>query len=366
MSFNPNVVVANGDHIYWDLFSARANLLGMSPAAKAYAGVFNRTLPVLGTANEQVLKRAAGPQILPLYGTDFRSTPVFFLQDDHDYFENDEATDEIITFPPSWFMLELARATQRLFYPEFLPDATRPGNLPWSSTGTRDGVPRSESFGTLRFGRLLEVLLYDVRRTMTLAGPSAVFVDREVEQWLLARAAATDVTHVVHAPSNPPGWSAGKWGEWYPDVLGADGKLTVATAKPYWQTGWLAQHDRLMASLAAMSGRAPLVVSGDLHAVALGRMLRAGQGSISTPTRSPSRCPGRWAPALAAGRRRFAAWGRRSRRTSTCARSWRRSNSTASRLPTSFPIASSCGSSDGSWGSPSRCWIRSSRFARRT
>ena len=57
---------------------------------------------------------AAGPQIVPVYGTDFRSTPVFFLQDDHDYFDNDEAFDEIVTFPPVWFQLELGRATQRL------------------------------------------------------------------------------------------------------------------------------------------------------------------------------------------------------------------------------------------------------------
>ena len=56
---------------------------------------------------------------------------------------------------------------------------------------------------------------------MTLAGPSAVYVDLEVEKWLKPRMAATEVTHVVHAPSNPPGWTAGKWGEWYPDVLGA-------------------------------------------------------------------------------------------------------------------------------------------------
>ena len=50
-----------------------------------------------------MLKLAAGPQIVPVYGTDFRSTPVFFLQDDHDYFDNDEAFDEIVTFPPSGF-----------------------------------------------------------------------------------------------------------------------------------------------------------------------------------------------------------------------------------------------------------------------
>ena len=54
-----------------------------------------------------------------------------------------------------------------------------------------------------------------------MAGPSAVYVDPEVEKWLMARTAATEVTHLVHVPSNPPGWTAGKWGEWYPDVLGA-------------------------------------------------------------------------------------------------------------------------------------------------
>ena len=128
---------------------------------------------------------------------------MFFIQDDHDYFDNDEATDEIITFPPSYFMLQLARATQQMYYPEHLPDVARPRGLPWSASGDRgDGV--SECFGTIRYGRLAEVLLYDVRRTMTLAGPSAVYVDLEAEKWLKARMAATEVAHVVHAPSNPP------------------------------------------------------------------------------------------------------------------------------------------------------------------
>jgi len=77
--------------------------------------------------------------------------------------------------------------------------------------------------------------------------------------------------------SSPPGWTAGKGGEWYPDVLGADGKLTVKEPKPYWQPGWLKQHDRLMAAMSAMPGRTPLVISGDLHAIGMGRMLRSGK-----------------------------------------------------------------------------------------
>ena len=98
-----------------------------------------------------------------------------------------------------------------------------------------------------------------------------------MEKWLKARTAATEVTHLVHAPSNPPGWTAGKWGEWYPDVLDADGKLTVAKPKPYWQSGWLKQHDRLMEAMTGNERAAcRLMISGDMHAIAIGRMLRSG------------------------------------------------------------------------------------------
>ena len=281
LSFKPDVAVANGDHVYWDLLSPNtAKTYGQSADALRIAGKFDRAGIVLGGDNETVLKRAVTPQIVPVYGVDFRSTPVFFLMDDHDYFDNDDAFDEIITFPPSFFMLQLGRATQHMYYPEFLPDVARPQGLAWSSMADRpDGV--SESFGTIRYGRLAEVLLYDIRRTATLAGPSAVYVDLEAERWLTARTTASEVTHVVHAPSNPPGWTAGKWGEWYPDVLGPDKKLTIKSSKPYWQPGWLKQHDRIMTAMSGMKARAPLVISGDMHAIALGKMLRSGGQDFS-------------------------------------------------------------------------------------
>jgi hypothetical protein len=38
---------------------------------------------------------------------------------------------------------------------------------------------------------------------------------------------------------------------WYPDVLGRDGNLTDREPKPYWQSGWLKQHDRLMEAMAS-------------------------------------------------------------------------------------------------------------------
>jgi hypothetical protein len=281
LSFKPDALIANGDQIYWDLRAPRASKgSGASALGKEIAGVFDRAQPVFGTPNEAVFRRAAGPQIIPQYGALLRSTPVFFMQDDHDYFDNDEATDDIITFPPDHFMLELARATRQLYYPEYLPDLNRPLGLPGASAPDRPpGV--AEAFGTLRYGKLAEILLYDIRRSQTLSGPSAVFVDGTVENWLTSRMADRDVIHVVNIPSNPPGWSAGKWGEWYPDILGKDGKLTTDVPKPYWQTGWLKQHDRLVQAVAAMPGRIPLVISGDLHAIAEGRMMRCGSLDFS-------------------------------------------------------------------------------------
>jgi len=275
LSFKPDALIANGDQIYWDL-RAPLSIKRVPEALRVkIAGTFDRSLPVFGTPNEAVFRRATGPQIIPQYGALLRSTPVFFMQDDHDYFDNDEATDEIITFPPDFFMLQMARATRLLYYPEYLPDRNRPLGLPSASAPDRaPGV--AEAFGTLRYGKLVEILLYDIRRTQTLAGPSAVFVDGTVEAWLKSRMTDREMIHVVNIPSNPPGWSAGKWGEWYPDILSKDGKLTTDVPKPYWQSGWLKQHDRLMAEIAAMPGRIPLVVSGDLHAIAEGRMMRCG------------------------------------------------------------------------------------------
>jgi hypothetical protein len=281
LSLKPDALIANGDQIYWDLRAPQASKgSGASALGKEVAGVFDRAQPVFGTPNEAVFRRATGPQLIPQYGALLRATPVFFMQDDHDYFDNDEATDDIITFPPDHFMLELARATRQLYYPEYLPDLNRPLGLPGASAPDRPpGV--AEAFGTLRYGKLAEILLYDIRRSQTLNGPSAVFVDGTVENWLTSRMADRDVIHVVNIPSNPPGWSAGKWGEWYPDILGKDGKLTTDIQKPYWQTGWLKQHDRLMQAVAAMLGRIPLVISGDLHAIAEGRMMRCGSLDFS-------------------------------------------------------------------------------------
>ena len=68
-----------------------------------------------------------------------------------------------------------------------------------------------------------------------------------------------------------------------PDVLHPDtGELTVQIPKPHWQAGWLAQHDRIMQSLADMRHRSPLIISGDLHATGLGRIEAAGDLDFSS------------------------------------------------------------------------------------
>ncbi len=279
LSFQPDAMISNGDHIYWDLDQTGAPPPYTEDVVRA-VGTFDRTLPVLGTANEIVHQRIGEAQIRSLYGNLFREVPAFFVQDDHDYFENDDATDEMVTFPPDHFMLQLGRASRRLYFPEFLPDANRPLGLPGASApDTPPGV--GESYGTIRFGRLVEILLYDCRRYLTLAGPNAVIVPRETEAWLMGRMADREVRHVVQVPSMPPVWSAGKWGDWYPDYLDDQGVLGVKKPKPYWQPGWLAQHDRLMKAASAMPNRSALIVTGDMHAIGAAAVQQSGAVDLS-------------------------------------------------------------------------------------
>jgi len=280
LSFRPDACVANGDHVYWDLRGRTGWLQGSSWPLRWAAGTFDREAPVLGGPNEPVLCRAAGPQIAGLYGVRFRSLPTWFLQDDHDYFENDEASDALRTFPADAFMLDLARSTQRLYYPELPTDPTLPA--PWRAP---DGT--GESFGSLRYGRLFEALLYDCRRDVRNATDPAFdhagsgFLPAAVERWLRERTRRSPCRHLAHVPSTPVLWTAGKWGEWYPDVQDASGALGVDVPKPFWPAGWNAQHDRLLAALAERRDRTPLVVSGDLHALAMGRILRSNARSFA-------------------------------------------------------------------------------------
>jgi hypothetical protein len=138
--------------------------------------------------------------------------------------------------PPDEFMLDLARTSQKLYLPEFLPDPSRPGDLPGSGADDRtDGV--SECYGTLRYGTLLEALLFETRRYSTLAGDDAVMIHPEAERWIVDRMARAEATHLVSVPTTIFGWSAGKWMEWYPDVRDQERRLTIDRPKYMWPQG---------------------------------------------------------------------------------------------------------------------------------
>ena len=293
LDFNPDIMIANGDHIYWDqrawLEHPVEEIRELTREAYDEYGYFDKDALMTSGENEALIKRLADPQIAHLYGTRLRSLPTYFIGDDHDYFENDDAFEEYISFPPDDFMLRAGRAVQRLYYPEFLPSETRPVAFPGASA-PENGPGISEAFGTIRAGRLFEAALYDCGRFLTLKHKAAGLVPPRVEEWLVARTRAEDTHHFLHVPSHPAGWTAGKWREWYPDVVaptdsnagvvvsthgGAAGELTIEREKYAWQSGWFEQHQRLLSALSEQRSRPAAMLSGDLHAIGHGRIIRS-------------------------------------------------------------------------------------------
>ena len=280
LSTNPDLVIANGDHVYFDL-STMAPLADhwaaplVAPFVESVNAVFDPEQPVLGTSNEAALTIIGDDQIAASYGVRFRSTPVFFVTDDHDYFENDDATPDVVTFPPDAFHRALRDTLQRLYFPEFPADDDHPA---LSDRVENAESPLTTHFGRVRYGDLLGVLLYDCGGFLSL-GDDARLVPPAVEAWLDAETRRRDTLHLVHAPSHPMGWTAGKWREWYPDALESTGSLVAAVGrdaqggKYLWQPGWFTQHQRLLAGLASRPGG--LVVSGDLHALGAVRIARS-------------------------------------------------------------------------------------------
>ncbi|MDD2058543.1 alkaline phosphatase D family protein [Pseudomonas sp. GD03860] len=286
LAFEPDVVIANGDHIYYDLETSISK-----PRLKQYqemvwpkfGGPLDIRVPMLHPRNEAIFTRVCDYQISGLYGTSLRSTPAFFVTDDHDMFENDEFDDKLATLPPDSYGTLGAEQTQQLYYPEFLPDRNRPH---WLPGGNKAHLAQGSNmcFGTLRYGTLLEAVLYDCRRYLDNKGIHAKVLPRWVEDWLLARTAAQDTEHFMHVPSLPFGYSSGKLGDWYPDLLDKDtGKLTLDIAKPGWQAGWFDQHQRLLQALGAQTRRAPVIIQGDFHASAVGRIKRSADLALANP-----------------------------------------------------------------------------------
>ncbi len=292
LEFAPDALHSNGDHVYWDMRSFPSGLVqGMSPqAALIGPGYFDRRAAVKGTGNERILKNAFGPQIADLYGVQWRSTPVFFVGDDHDYTDNDEATAQQRTFPPDAFMRDIARTTQELYFPELFSGL----GMPAAFVGEH-GL--AADFGVLRYGRLFEGWIYNAKGLMNntrdpeqpdyngnpgrKGHPESRLVPKAIEEWLIARTLKTPAAHYAHMPSSPVLWGAGKFAEWYPDVLGDDGRLTTDADKPFWPDGWNDQHDRLVTAASGRSDRVPLWIQGDLHASSLGLMTRTRDHDLS-------------------------------------------------------------------------------------
>lgn len=286
LSFAPHAVIANGDHIYWDqktLENKRVPRERIAAARAAFGGELDLSLPMDHPRNAAIHQAVCDHQIAGLYGTALRSTPAWFLTDDHDMFENDEFDDQLATLPVEDYGRVGAELTQRMYYPEFLPDANRPAWLPGSGiAGLAEGS--NGCFGTLRYGRLLEAVLYDCRRYLDNKGRHARVVPRWVEEWLLARTRAEDTAQFMHVPSLPFGYSSGKLGDWYPDKLDErQGRLVLDQPKDGWQSGWHAQHQRLLGALGDQRRRAPLIVQGDFHASAAGRILRSQDLTLGQP-----------------------------------------------------------------------------------
>ncbi|MEZ5500691.1 MAG: hypothetical protein R3E77_14860 [Steroidobacteraceae bacterium] len=289
LALQPDVLIANGDHIYYDQESMLHNKPPL--VIDAWRSLLDRLgrlqpgLPLLGSANEALLTTVGDRQIAALYGVSLRSIPSFWVNDDHDLFENDEATAAGATLPPTSLRLEAAQTLQRLYYPEFLPAGAETPPLPGSFRDAA-GHQRNRAFGSVRIGNLLEVLCYDTKRYAAVDDPAAGMVPASVERWLTERTLDRSSAQLLHCPSTPIGWTAGKWGEWYPDMLDQAGALSVSKPKPYWPAGWWSQHQRLLKALDGQTRRPGAIISGDLHMFSAGSISRSGDLEFANPLHS--------------------------------------------------------------------------------
>lgn len=271
LSFAPDLAVANGDHVYWDLWTALK--YRRDPATRAATEAQYRRIAWIdedvafdSATNRRSLNTIVGRQIASIYEDRFASVPMIFITDDHDYFENDNAGPWGYSLPPRPFIFGLQQRTQAMAYPFALgrPDLGDPY--------------KSGTVETVRVGKLLEMALFDCRRGWsTGAGAGVLFP--EAEAFLIDRLRKSTAQQYIQAPSNPFGWTAGKLGEWYAD--GPSDASTFNNDKGYWQKGWFDQHQRLAAALSAQKQRAAVSISGDMHASAVTDMLRSGDLDLS-------------------------------------------------------------------------------------
>lgn len=271
LSFAPDLAVANGDHVYWDLWTALR--YRRDPATRAATEAFYRQIAWIeedtafdSETNRRALNTIVGRQIAAVYEDRFASVPLVFVTDDHDYFENDNAGPWGYSLPPRPFIFGLQQRTAAMAYPYALgrPDLGDP-----YKSGTVEAV---------RIGKLLEIDLFDCRRGWS-TGPGAGILFPEAEAFLIERLQRSDAHQLIHVPSMPFGWSAGKLGEWYADPPAENSAFE--NDKGYWQQGWFEQHQRLSAALAAQRERAAVSISGDMHASAISTIARSAELNLS-------------------------------------------------------------------------------------
>jgi hypothetical protein len=266
LSFAPDLAVANGDHIYWDLWTAlkyRRDPARRAATAELYHKIawIDEDSAFDSDTNRRSLNTVIGRQIASIYEDRFASVPLVFISDDHDYFENDNAGPWGYTFPPRPFTLALQRRTAAMAYPFALGRPVLGNPL------------ESETVETVRIGNLLEIGAFDCRRGWTI-GKDAQILFPSVEHYLNDRVRSSKAAQYIQAPSNPLGWTAGKLGEWYADK--PSDASSFDNDKGYWQPGWFAQHQRLIAALAERRDRAAISISGDMHASAGSVITRSG------------------------------------------------------------------------------------------
>jgi hypothetical protein len=273
LSFSPDLAVANGDHIYWDLRTAL--LYRRTPEARAKrAEQYHRIAWIDedsafdSATNRRSLMTVVGRQIASIYEDRFASVPMLFVADDHDYFENDNAGTWGCSFPPRPFTMNLQKRTADMAYPVAL--------------GRPDLTDRMASYTVeaVRVGRLLEINTFECRRGWS-NGPNERFLFPEAERYLNGRAARSTAQQYIQVPSVPLGWTAGKLGEWYDGGPVGQAQTSLDKDKIYWKKGWFEQHQRLTAALSARKNRAAISISGDMHASAASSMTRSGNVDFS-------------------------------------------------------------------------------------
>ena len=180
-----------------------------------------------------------------------------------------------MTFPADSFSKDVFKKMADLFYPPLLD--------------TPDGKPKRK-IGRIRYGKVFEGLLADCAGDMTLGNKNAVLISKQNEEWISSRIKNSQVKNLAFIPSHPFGYTAGKWREWYPDVVAEEGatgtvsnellsatkgSLTTDVRKYLWQEGWFLQHQRLIKSIAKRKG-SRFIFSGDIHAISASSIMKSG------------------------------------------------------------------------------------------